>query len=138
MERHLPLNGFLCLCVDLYHHVWSCMGSCAHVCSCMVIYGQVWICCNNYCYGTRVVGSLMTLFSIKKTKTRISSFNVKTNCFMWNKKLIRLKAYCMDNVCWANEVQLMKYLNIWSTLLNINTIRIKEMTKIRPKQYQHH
>ena len=45
------------------------------------------------------------------------------------KKLFRLKVYCMTNVCWANEVKLMEYLNIWSTLLNINTIRIKEKTK---------
>ena len=43
-----------CLCVDLYHpvwscvviygHVWSCMVMCGHVWSCMVMYGQVWKC----------------------------------------------------------------------------------------------
>ena len=65
--------------------------------------------------------------------TRISCFNVKTNCFMWNKKLFRSKFHCMENVCWANEVQLMEYFNIWSTLLNINTIRIKQKDKEKTK-----
>ena len=73
----------------------------------------------------------------KRTRTRLICFNVKTNCFMWN-KIFRSKVYCMENVCWANEVHFMEYLNIWSTLLNINTIRIKEKTKKRQKQYQHH
>ena len=74
---------------------------------------------------------------LNRSVTRLICFNVKTNCFMWN-KIFRSKVYCMENVCWANEVHFMEYLNIWTTLLNINTIRIKEKTKRRQKQYQHH
>ena len=78
------------------------------------------------------------LSSKKKYSQDLVCFNVKTNCFMWNKKLFRSKVYCIEYVCWANEVQLMEYLNIWSILLNINTIKKNEKTKRRQKQYQHH
>ena len=71
----------------------------------------------NKCYPVHHISS--TAF-LKYYKTRLSCFNVKTNWFMWN-RIFKSKVYCMENVCWANEVQLMEYLNIWSTLLNINT-----------------